>query len=490
MLPGVNTFVVSATKTCGTASKTISVNYKDCQIPSVTIAQPSSGITVNTTQNSFVANTNNINSLNQVIVTLNNQPVNATLNAGIISGNLNLSEGLNTLTIKVTNACGTDIKTVTVNRVSCTPPNVSITTPTQNSTLNRATLAFEGNLQNANSYNLTLNGITTSPTRNGNIVRGNLILKPGNNVIVFSGTNACGNDSETITVVYDNCVPPLITINSNSANQTVNSSAFNVAATITNTTQNAIAFTLNGIQKPFSFTNGVLTSSLLLNEGTNVIVISTANACGSDTKIINVNYVLPNNSGGTGSNSDGSSNSSSNCLGPVITLPNLMRGGVVVSNPTFNLLGSVANYGATGQIAVLFNNNNVPVNISADESFVTTVTLNLGMNSFVVNTSNSCGSDSKSLNVELVSENLQNNGGNGNNNNQNGGQKAQQSGGKPTTNKPNAKPQVTNKPGQNNTNTTNPTEEKKEEKPKEETPKDNKPKVEPKINTTKKGGGK
>ncbi|MFY7668537.1 MAG: hypothetical protein ACOVQG_07320 [Crocinitomicaceae bacterium] len=881
LLPGVNTFVVSATKTCGTASKTISVNYKDCQIPSVTIAQPSSGITVNTTQNSFVANTNNINSLNQVIVTLNNQPVNATLNAGIISGNLNLSEGLNTLTIKVTNACGTDIKTVTVNRVSCTPPNVSITTPTQNSTLNRATLAFEGNLQNANSYNLTLNGITTSPTRNGNIVRGNLILKPGNNVIVFSGTNACGNDSETITVVYDNCVPPLITINSNSANQTVNSSAFNVAATITNTTQNAIAFTLNGIQKPFSFTNGILTSSLLLNEGTNVIVISTANACGSDTKIINVNYVLPNNSGGsngnngstgnteekiiichyppgntgnpqqleiplsawpahqahgdvigpcpsnnngnsnngggngnngnsgngnpngnnnsnndgsngnsgnantngnnnsnngnsgngnteekiiichyppgntgnpqqleiplsawpahqahgdvigpcpsnnngnsnngggngnngnsgngnpngnnnsnndgsngnsgngnnnsnnghgnnqegsggpngttdqsgnvddelngngagsnvnagngnsngnnnsnnggsngntgngnsngnnnsnnvgsngntgngnpngnnnsnnghgnnqdgvdvsnpgqggggpngttdqsgnvddeltgngsggnvnsgngnsngnnnsnnggsngntgngnsngngggnnsnnvqadsttgngsngnggntTGSNSDGSSNSSSNCLGPVITLPNLMRGGIVVSNPTFNLLGSVANYGATGQIAVSFNNNNVPVNISADESFVTTVTLNLGMNSFVVNTSNSCGSDSKSLNVELVSENLQNNGGNGNNNNQNGGQKAQQSSGKPTTNKPNAKPQVTNKPGQNNTNKTNPTEEKKEEKPKEETPKDNKPKVEPKINTTKKGGGK
>jgi hypothetical protein len=167
-----------------------------------------------------------------------------------------------------------------------------------------------------------------------------------------------------------------------------------------------------------------------------------------------------------------------------------MRGGIVVSNPTFNLLGSVANYGATGQIAVLFNNNNVPVNISADESFVTTVTLNLGMNSFVVNTSNSCGSDSKSLNVELVSENLQNNGGNGNNNNQNGGQKAQQSSGKPTTNKPNAKPQVTNKPGQNNTNKTNPTEEKKEEKPKEETPKDNKPKVEPKINTTKKGGGK
>ena len=539
------------------------------------------------------------------------------------------------------------MKTVTIKRVSCTPPNVSISVPTQNSSVNRAGLAFEGTLQNTNSYNLTVNGNAVSALRNGNTVRGNLTLKPGNNIIVLNGINDCGNDSETVNVFYDNCVAPVITINSTSANQTVNSSAFTILASVTNCSQNAVAFTLNGIQKPFSFSGNTLSSNLVLNEGTNVILIATSNTCGTDAKTITVNYVVPTeekiiichyppgntgnpqqleipssawpahqargdvlgpcpsnnngnsggssgNSGGadnnghgnnedgvdvsnpgqgnggpngttdqsgsvdnestgsgaatgtestdstgndinngsnsngnsgngnsngngggnnsnnvqtdsttgngsngnggntTGSNSDGSSNSSSNCLDPVITLPTFMRGGIVVSNTTFNLLGSVANYGATGQIAVLFNNNNVPVNILAEESFVTTVTLNLGMNSFVVNTSNSCGSDSKSLNVELISENPQNNqnnGGNGNNNNQNGGQKAQQSGGKPTTNKPNTKPKVTNNPGQNNTNKTNPTE-KKEEKPKEETPKENKPKGGTKVNATNKGGGK
>ena len=728
LLPGVNTFIINATKSCGTATKTISVNYRDCEVPTLNIIQPSSAITVNTTTYSFSANSTNVSSLNQVIVTLNNQVVNTSMAAGVISGSLNLSEGLNTLFVKVTNACGTDVKTITINRVSCTPPNVSISGPTQNSSVNRAGLAFEGTLQNTNSYNLTVNGNAVSALRNGNTVRGNLTLKPGNNIIVLNGMNDCGNDSETVNVFYDNCVAPVITINSTSANQTVNSSAYTILASVTNSSQNAVAFTLNGIQKPFSFSGNTLSSNLVMNEGTNVILIATSNTCGTDAKTITVNYVVPTeekiiichyppgntgnpqqleipssawpahqargdvlgpcpsnnngnsggssgnsggadnnghgnnedgvdvsnpgqgnggpngttdqngsvddestgsgaatgtesadstgngsingsgstenndpvnggsngNSGGagnnghgnnedgvdvsnpgqgnggpngttdqsgsvdnestgsgaatgtestdstgndinngsnsngnsgngnsngngggnnsnnvqtdsttgngsngnggntTGSNSDGSSNSSSNCLDPVITLPTFMRGGIVVSNTTFNLLGSVANYGATGQIAVLFNNNNVPVNISAEESFVTTVTLNLGMNSFVVNTSNSCGSDSKSLNVELISENPQNNqnnGGNGNNNNQNGGQKAQQSGGKPTTNKPNTKPQVTNNPGQNNTNKTNPTE-KKEEKPKEEAPKENKPKGGTKVNTTNKGGGK
>jgi hypothetical protein len=44
LIPGVNTFVVKAVKSCGNASKTITVNYRDCEAPTLSILTPSAGI--------------------------------------------------------------------------------------------------------------------------------------------------------------------------------------------------------------------------------------------------------------------------------------------------------------------------------------------------------------------------------------------------------------------------------------------------------------
>jgi len=316
LLPGVNTFLIKANKTCGSASKTITVNYQDCQGPTVSLVQPSAGITVNSSQYLFTANVANVNTSNQVIVTLNNQVVNPTLVSGVVSGNLNLLEGLNTLSIKVSNTCGMDVKTVTITRVSCTPPVVSITNPSQNATVLRPGLAFEATLLNAASYTMTLNGQAVSASRNGNLLSVNLSLIPGANIISLSGVNACGNDTETVTIIYNNCVAPVITINTSGANQTVSSSVYNFSATVTNSSQSSIAFTLNGMQSPFSFSSNILSASLVLNEGRNVIVISSTNACGTDTKTLSINYQAPiNNNGSTTGNGGSSSGNGSGSTG-------------------------------------------------------------------------------------------------------------------------------------------------------------------------------
>lgn len=543
LLPGVNTFLIKANKSCGSASKTITVNYQDCQAPTVSLVQPSAGITVNSSQYLYTANVANVNASNQVIVTLNNQVVNPTLVSGVVSGNLNLLEGLNTLYIKVSNTCGMDVKTVTITRVSCTPPVVSIINPSQNATVIRPGLAFEATLLNAASYTMTLNGQAVSASRNGNLLSVNLSLIPGANIISLSGVNACGNDTETATIFYNNCVAPVITMNTSGANQTVSSSVYNFSATLTNSSQSSIAFTLNGMQSPFSFSSNILSASLVLNEGMNVIVISTTNACGADTKTLSINYQAPiNNNGssgnggsssgaasdssstgngnggsssGNGSGSNGSGNGNdNNCLAPTIFVPDF-RGGAVTSNPQFSFTGSVSGYSFNGAINIIFNTNQIPVTVNSNGSFTVSVVLNTGINVFMISATNDCGTDTKSFDVELVAGNLQNNNGGGNN--QGSGQKSSQSGEKNTnnsqvkpttnvketqqtkspngnaekgtqTNKPTVKPTVTNKPGQ--------TESKpkpsggKEEKPKQNTPTEVKPKVGPKVNGTNKGGGK
>ena len=198
----------------------------------------------------------------------------------------------------------------------------------------------------------------------------------------------------------------------------------------------------------------------------------------------------------------------------MIVIPDF-REGAVTSNPQFSFTGSVSGYSFNGAINIFFNTNQIPVTVNSNGSFPVSAVLNTGINVFMISATNDCGTDTKSINVELVTGNLQNNNGGGNN--QGSGQKSSQSGEKNTnnsqvkpttnvketqqtkspngnaekgtqTNKPAVKPTVTNKPGQ--------TESKpkpsggKEEKPKQNTPTEVKPKVGPKVNGTNKGGGK
>ena len=312
LVSGLNTFLIKAIKPCGIDSKTIVVNYRDCESPLLTLSQPAIGTSVNTAQYSFSANVSNIVSLSQVTVTLNNQSVIASLNSGVISGLLTLVEGNNTLTIKVTNSCGMDVKTVNITRVACTPPVVSIINPLQNSTVTRSELAFEGTIQNASNYVLSLNGMTINASKNGNLISSNISLIPGSNLISLSATNNCGNNAATVTVVYNNCVAPTIALNSGSSNQTVYSNAYNLSATVTNSTSNSIAFSLNGTLAPYNLSGNNFSSTLTLNEGLNIIVISTSNACGNDTKTLNVTYVIPTNNNGSNNDVNNSGNNGSN----------------------------------------------------------------------------------------------------------------------------------------------------------------------------------
>ena len=123
-------------------------------------------------------------------------------------------------------------------------------------------------------------------------------LVPGLNTFVLTSVNACGTDVETITVNYQNCIAPVITVLTPTSNgTTVNSASFNLSALILNSNNGqGITLTINGRTiTNFSFNNATsaFQSTLNLIPGLNTIVLTSVNACGTDSKTITIIYEEP-----------------------------------------------------------------------------------------------------------------------------------------------------------------------------------------------------
>ena len=136
------------------------------------------------------------------------------------------------------------------------------------------------------------------------------------NTFILTSATACGTDTETITVNYNNCITPIITVTNPTVNgSTVTSSAFNIAATIQNASNvGGVTMTLNGRainNFTFNNTNGLFQSTLNLTSGLNTIVITVTSPCGTDTETITVTY--------------------NNCIAPTMTVSNSIASGATVS---------------------------------------------------------------------------------------------------------------------------------------------------------------
>jgi len=377
LLPGTNTFVVKSIKSCGSDSKTIVVNYNDCLPPTLSIVSPNSGVTVNTAQMNVQLIAANISNVNQVLFTVNNQPIVPSLTNGVIAANVNLVEGSNSVVVKVTNNCGTVSKSIQINRKSCVPPTVSIQTPVQNTTVNSAALTLTASLTNTDSYSLQLNGVEINATREGNSVFANLNLIEGNNVLTLIGNNSCGTDIESVNIVYNNCQAPAINVTS--GNSISSNSIYILAANITNSNAASIVLTCNGIQSPFTFSGNQLSANLNLNQGNNTISLSSANACGNDLETFSVSY--------------------NPCIAPHINVQNPGANSLTVNIGTYTYEATISGSVNFNQITLIHNQTPV-TNFSLNNGLlVAQINLITGPNIINLSVQNACGNDSKEVNV-------------------------------------------------------------------------------------------
>jgi hypothetical protein len=219
---------------------------------------------------------------------------------GSLQMNVPLVPGQNTIVISVTNACGSDTETITVNYDNCKPPVLSISSPANSGlTVTQAAYTLSGNasnISNGQQLQITQNGAALSNVVvNNGAFSTNVNLTPGLNTFVLKANNSCGTDSKTILVTYDNCVPPVINVVSPINGGTVSKSTVELNLQIQNAAGQQPTVTINNRSynvTGYNPTTGLLVMNLPLSQGANTIVISVSNACGTDTETIIVNYQL------------------------------------------------------------------------------------------------------------------------------------------------------------------------------------------------------
>lgn len=295
---GVNTLEVTVTNSCGINKSTFIINYNytaPCKKPVLVIT--SSNQPISAVKFLLKGNVTNIVSANQVVLKLNGVTKTISLTNGIFTANLTLNNGLNTITLKATNNCGFDSKAITIVSNQCKAPNLVLINPLKaNVTVTK------------NSYSLILK-VTGDVLKGNVVVRQNGVvipfsfnastkqisvnasnLKNGLNTISVAVNNNCGSDNVQYKITANLCSSPLIKLNGgigSSRGNTVSSHAYKFIATVTGMkSKTGISVLLNGKAVGFTYnaSTGQLLSNMTLKEGSNAIVVSANNTCGTDSK--------------------------------------------------------------------------------------------------------------------------------------------------------------------------------------------------------------
>jgi hypothetical protein len=386
LVSGVNSLVLSVNNNCGTEQHTWNINYTPCTAPIVTIVNPTnSGLSVNASSYTFQANLQNVTTMQGVLFSLNGVSLNNfALTNGVLTANLNLQNGLNTIVLKGTNACGTDIKTVTIFYSNCIAPIITITTPLMNTgNVTTAAFTYTANIQNIPTNQgiiLSLNSvaITNYTFVNGQITA-NVVLNPGVNTFYLNVSNACGTDSKKNSVTYLNCQTPVVTIGSPATN---NVTVTNASYTFQATTQHmsslqGINLLHNGTQiSNLIFANGQLSAGITLSPGLNTFALSATNTCGTDSETRSIQYTA--------------------CNAPIVTITNPSSISSTVSNASFAFSATIQN-ASLQELSLTVNGVSVGNLNLLNGQVSATIALSNGNNEVVLTATNACGTATKTV---------------------------------------------------------------------------------------------
>jgi hypothetical protein len=310
LITGNNIFDIVVTNNDGSDDKMAIVTYKKdntpCIIPTVGYIHPVPYSTVTDPNVTIDAQINNhsvgttiellVNGLSQGFMTYNT-------GTSVASKATVLVEGSNAVTVLVTNNCGTNQATFTLNYVApeapCVNPTITANGNTTITTQAEQISVYAGvsEITNAAQVSASLNGQPVNfnfdaGTNSVSVENTNLII--GNNTIMLAVTNECGQASITYHILREACNPPVISGISPIETAIAPEATTTLNATISNAVQSSIQLIVNGISQSFSFSanTGNLSAGLDLNEGVNSIKIVATNSCESVELISNIIHTI------------------------------------------------------------------------------------------------------------------------------------------------------------------------------------------------------
>lgn len=423
LVPGANTFVVTATNASGNDTKATTVILQGGGIvssprPEVRIISPNYN-PYSTVHNviSISANVKNVESRNAITVIANGYPdpdFTYDPGTGMLNFTMHLVQGNNTLQIQAVNAAGSETKdqSVMYGPPVAPPagPEITITNPAVNpftsTSLMMTVNAKVEQVTSTSQIAVTLNGTPLSasalnfiPASHQLAFRVNLVA--GANTIQITATNAGGSASKSQTIIYSSPVTstplrPVVTITDPAASPyTATGNPAAISATVLNiTSASQITASVNGsVMAPamLSYNAAAHQASFSANlvNGSNTILVKATNAAGIDLKSTTIIYlpvaVTPK---------------------PVITITSPASDPYNSPDASAGVEATVTNITSVAQLAVMLNGNTVPAGLlnynTTSHQLSFTVNLSPGLNTVMITATNSAGSDSRSATIKLA----------------------------------------------------------------------------------------
>jgi hypothetical protein len=406
---GQNSIEVQATNACGETKAITTIIYKKpaapCLEPSVQLIQPQPLLmqVVETVSVSMKAAVSNVANASEITVQVNGVNVAANYDAGthLLTAELALNVGINTVQIVATNSCGTDKVDFKVERKECVKPSIQITKASANdgSTVVASDFELQASVigvTSASDITITQNGIAVGFTFDANT--GVLLLKRdlnvGNNGFVITVRNNCGTQVIKYTVIRKQAVvinPPTVNIMNPASNIIVTSDGMTVQIAVANVTaQNQIAVTLNGSPVNFTFDSntGSVSFNATYNNGSNLISCTVVNSAGSATDSRTVTY-----------------NKVDAVPPPTIQLKKIANCPVLLPRGPNSISATITNVTMASQVSVMLNG--APVAFTSQVSgFVMTITIQITVSGtanipLVITATNDAGTEVKTCEIGM-----------------------------------------------------------------------------------------
>ncbi len=401
LMPGINTFTITATTPCGSKTQVVQIEQVACQLPTVQImnsgANPATVQQVNYALNATLSGHLNANQIQVLHNGMSVSGFNFNPNNGLLQRNINLAPGANTIRITATNDCGSAFDQISINYDDCRTPQLSWLQPNApGTTTNQGALTLRaqltGSTQNGQVLVLHNNVAITNAQLIGNTISANLTLSPGLNTFQVKYTNPCGTDQINSSINFQNCIPPIINVISPAINTTLNNAALRLRATVSNVSaRNNIKVIFNGIeQNTFAYNNqtGQLELNTPLLPFLNTLTITATNDCGSDVETFTYTY--------------------DDCQAPTINLQSNLNNStsnnpIVVTNSNFAFTATLQNMPFQNGLSVTNNGSPVAFSFSngnfnsVQATLTSAIDLQMGLNQIVINAARSCGQATQTI---------------------------------------------------------------------------------------------
>ncbi|MFT6246451.1 MAG: hypothetical protein ACJAXI_003230, partial [Crocinitomicaceae bacterium] len=348
LVEGENTITITATNGCGSDVETRNINYVTCKDPIVSFINPShNNFNVDKAQYVVSASIANGGTISYSVNGVVSSNFYYTASNGSFESNVTLRPGSNTIQITTTNDCGSVTETVNVIFTNCQDPNTEFLigngSTMSTDVVNANVQAYVYGVSNQNAIGFRVNGankpFTFNPTNN--ILQSLVALSPGQNTIQITSGNDCGTATETITIYYNPCIDPTVSILTPANGITTASGSIPVSASFSNiTSASQVVMYVNGVGVSggsYNSNTHTYTNTAALNAGSNTIQIVATNDCGTDSETVTANYSAP-------------------CPKPTISG---VASSSVVSSPNFPVQVIVPNITSASQVIMTVNGINI-----------------------------------------------------------------------------------------------------------------------------------